>query len=158
MLTLNSRGQKRLISGAEGGAERLQLVSLHAEADHVLQPHLVWAVHHVLIILQHRSHVTTTRQSVNLTAHVPEAPTSNSEGASGVLRTPCTLWYPSGASVRVGSLLRTSWHRPSATSHTRSSREPSVALGCEYFRLVLERQSLRQHHHRSSRGTFLTVY
>lgn len=54
-------------------------------------------------------------------------------------RTPCTLWCPSGAWVRVGSLSRTSAHRPSATSHTRRSREPSAAPGCEYFRLVLER-------------------
>lgn len=54
-------------------------------------------------------------------------------------RTPRTLWNPSGASVSARSLSRTSLHRPSATSHTSSSREPSVTLGVEYFRLALER-------------------
>lgn len=62
------------------------------------------------------------------------------------------LWYPSGASLRVRSLSRTSLHCPSATSHTRSSREPSVALGCEYFKLVLQRQRLHQHS-RPTKGT-----
>lgn len=156
MLTLNSRGQKRLSRGADGGAELLQLISLHAEPDHVLQPHLLRAVHHKLIILQHRRLVTTTRFGAPVCARA-EAPTSNSEGASGVLRTPCTLWYPSGASVRVRSLLRTSLHCPNATSHTRSSREPSVALGCEYFKLVLQQHSLHQHSC-LTKGIFHTVY
>lgn len=58
-------------------------------------------------------------------------PTLNSEWVLAVRRTPCTLWCPSGAWVSVRSLLWTSLHRPNATSHTNSSREPSVTLGLE---------------------------
>lgn len=86
----------------------------------------------------------TTRPGPEPRARRSQAPTSNSEGAPGVARTPCTLWYPRGASVRVGSRCRRSLQRPRATSHTSSRREPSVALGCEYFGLVLQQQSPHQ--------------
>lgn len=75
--------------------------------------------------------------SVCLCVSHTNTPTSNSEGVFGVRWTPCTLWCPSGAWVSVGSLLQTSRQCPNATSHTNSSREPSVTLGLEYFKLVL---------------------
>lgn len=137
-LTLKSRGLTGLGRGADGRVELLQPVSLHAEPDHVLQPHLVWAVDHVLVILQ-EPHVTTTQGSGEAPRLQIRPLTSNSEGAPEAWRTPCTLWYPSGAWVRDRSLSRRSLQRPRATSQTRRSREPSVWLGCEYLRLVLER-------------------
>lgn len=73
---------------------------------------------------------------VYLERHSP-TPTSNSEWFVGVRRTPCTLWYPSGAWFSVRSFLWTSLHCPNATSHTSSSRVPSVLLHREYFKLVL---------------------
>lgn len=54
VLTLVRRGQTGLIWGVDGRTELLQLVSLNAELNHVLQFHLIRTVHDVLVILKHR--------------------------------------------------------------------------------------------------------
>lgn len=78
--------------------------------------------------------------------------TSKSDSALGALRTPWTLWYPSGARVSVRSLLRTSWHFPNATSHTTSSRVPSSV-----WRIVYFKQHLREEERGGGAGDFVRL-
>lgn len=53
VLTLARRGQTWLIQHVDVRAEVPQVVSLHTELNHVLQPHLIRTVDHELIVLQH---------------------------------------------------------------------------------------------------------
>lgn len=63
--------------------------------------------------------------------------TSKSELTISVPRTPWTLSYSGGASVKEKFRLCRSMHLPRATSQTTRSRVPSVCPGCEYLMLVL---------------------